>query len=160
MYEPVCAVACRGVLEQLRLSCSVSLDNDFAASDEFETSPDCFASNDAFLIFLALCVESRCESEHRWAIEKFWELDAVGDRTHQPVPKYSFQQALNAMVGKPELPPIPDANETLETPGLVRDAEWNMIHSTMSTMAYVEKNNSRFGYVNTVKYLKALEISN
>jgi hypothetical protein len=142
IYGPACAFACRGVLEPYRLNCSTSHDN----STEFQTSPECLASNDAFLISLAFCIDARCTREHKWTIDKFWEVDAIGDKVNQPSPKYSFQTALGITAAQPQPAVILEETKSLDIPSLVGDQEWKVVYSSMRTMTYVEKQSSTFGY--------------
>jgi len=139
MYEPPCAFACKGVLSECRLNCSAP-SND---GSEFETSADCFASNDAFLQSLAWCTNSHCEGEKGWNIERFWEVDAVGEGMEQPEPKYGYRVALSMIVGEPG--EILGRNVSLGVVGAVIEEEWKEVYSSMRTMAWVETQHSKYG---------------
>jgi hypothetical protein len=117
MHEPYCVFSCKSILAECRLTCS-TLDDD---NPEVETSLECFASDDAFLQSLALCIDSRCGNVNTWDIENFWVIDAVGDKSHQPEPKYSYQEALCTIEAEPTS--VIGENEILEAPGLLGGAE-------------------------------------
>src|SRR5436190_12508800 len=64
-YNPQCAFACQAVLVGCQLNCSVPTDMTVVEGSKvkkvtFITSPECYATDDAFLHSLALCLNSRC----------------------------------------------------------------------------------------------------
>lgn len=106
MYHPTCASACRNVLSSSKLNCSEVMDMsgmegmDMGSSD-FDTSPECFASDDAFLQSLAVCISQRCPGDpfdgpglEVWQIEQWWQKNVAGTMAVQPDPKETYQQAL------------------------------------------------------------------
>ncbi|OQV06948.1 hypothetical protein CLAIMM_11446 [Cladophialophora immunda] len=105
MYFPYCCTACRNVLSGSQLNCSEVMEmEDMGGMDmgggEFMTMPECYATDDAFLQSLALCISQRCPkdpNEHDlegWQIEKWWAMNVVGSAAVQPDPKESYAKAL------------------------------------------------------------------
>lgn len=147
MYEPHCAFACRDVLATRRLACSSAEehhDKRHGGHDSpFETSADCFASDEAFLGSLAWCLHSRCEHEEAATLESFWHADAVGSGAHQPSPEYGYQESLGR-IGKP---PTQTAghDEVLDTVKLVPEEDWQMQYGKLRAAAQNEMQHTRHG---------------
>jgi hypothetical protein len=118
MYQLYCAFACKTVLVECQLNCSTWQSEE---PSNFETSPECFASDDASLQSLAWCVNSRCHNEAAWDIEKFWFIEAVGDGAHQHKPKYSYEEALRTNITTPSR--TIGRNGTLQVTSIVIDEE-------------------------------------
>lgn len=106
MYSPVCCTACRNVLSSSKLNCSEVMNMEGMAGmdmgdSDFATSLECFATDDAFLQSLAVCISERCHQDSRnrgqlkeWQIEEWWQKNVVGNQAQQPDPKETYQQAL------------------------------------------------------------------
>src|ERR1700753_2324525 len=77
MYRPVCTYACRDTIADAELVCGT-----WSVMDGMNmsmASPECYATDDAFLQTLAYCIHTRCpgpkEKERDvplWKIEKWW----------------------------------------------------------------------------------------
>ncbi|KIV83755.1 hypothetical protein PV11_05750 [Exophiala sideris] len=84
MYFPNCCTSCRDVLSASRLHCSDFMDVDGMAgmdmtSSDFTTSAECYATDDAFLQSMAVCISQRCPTDPSrgdlkdWQIEQWWQ---------------------------------------------------------------------------------------
>ena len=95
MYNPLCAFACRDVLSTSMLNCSVPMDtSDMGMDMGSATSPECYATDDAFLQSLAYCISTHCRDAAVWDLERYWSANAPGTERTQPSPKASYQQTL------------------------------------------------------------------
>ena len=65
------------------------------------TSPECYATDHAFLETLAYCMSVHCQDVAVWDLEKYWNLNAAGTQSNQPTPKATYQQTLANMTRKP-----------------------------------------------------------
>ncbi|OAP64954.1 hypothetical protein AYL99_00926 [Fonsecaea erecta] len=114
MYFPYCCTACRNVLSGSKLNCSEATEvedmsgMDMSGDGGFTTMPQCYATDDAFLQSLALCISQRCPQDARehelkdWQIEKWWAMNVVGSAAVQPDPKESYAEALAKVTTVPK----------------------------------------------------------
>ncbi|KIY01865.1 uncharacterized protein Z520_02003 [Fonsecaea multimorphosa CBS 102226] len=69
MYFHYCCTACRNVLSASQLNCSKIAEMegmggmDMSGDGDFTTMPECYATDDAFLQSLALCISQRCPQD-------------------------------------------------------------------------------------------------
>ena len=103
MYFPACCTTCRNVLSFSELKCSEATGTEGMAGmglSDFDTSLDCYATDDAFLQSLALCISQRCPDDPSignlkdWEIEHWWQQNLVGNLAIQPDPKETYGEAL------------------------------------------------------------------
>lgn len=98
-YLPAtCAYACRSTMAMWMLECpdDPSAHADMHAGMMHHASPECFAANDPFLTSLAWCIKTHCADKDLSVsvLERFWEMNVAGRKDDQPLPKYSYQDAL------------------------------------------------------------------
>ncbi|KAL1598964.1 hypothetical protein SLS60_008109 [Paraconiothyrium brasiliense] len=67
-----------------------------------ETSADCYATDDAFLQTMAYCIFQKCEGLQKWELEKYWIDNIPGTSAVQPIPKWTYQEALDKIVSPPD----------------------------------------------------------
>lgn len=159
MYFPTCASACRDILSSSKLNCSEVMDMDGMegmnmGGSDFDTSPECYASDDAFLQSLAVCISQRCPEDpvdgpglKEWEIEKWWMQNVAGRMAVQPDPKETYQQAL-ARVDK--LPTEAIAlGDPLNQTMLIRDEDYQPDWNADVVFEDMEDTHSRYASVYT-----------
>ncbi|KAL5334604.1 hypothetical protein BJX70DRAFT_377733 [Aspergillus crustosus] len=163
MYKPTCAFACKATFSN-PLNCTTPPDHatmhmkrhghsheevDLPMGDGWmvTASPDadCYATNDAFLQTLAYCLHSYCTDIANSTLQKYWEVDAVGRISNQPVPKMSYQDALDAVDGIP--PVLANSSVILYSVGSVTEETFMVEYRTLSTFEELETTHSRYGLV-------------
>ena len=103
------------------------------------TSPDCYASDDAFLTSLAYCFKVNCPNLPLWQLEQYW-ADAASGVPAVP-PKWSYQTALDHVNGTPSAEYT--APDTLNSTMLVP----HMAYHTWSRFMPVLDHNSAKMYI-------------
>ena len=79
MFDPPCAHACRSVVSKSALSCSPPGEvMSHHGHGQVNTPPECFATDDAYLQTMALCLSTYCEDESAAELEFYWSRDLVG----------------------------------------------------------------------------------
>lgn len=126
MYKPNCAYSCRAAISSATLNCSTMMEMDgmdMSMDDMmYETSADCYATDDAFLQTMAYCISTKCKDVPMWQLEEYWQDNIPGTSAVQPVPKQTYQKTLEKISGPP--------NETfasgagLNKTMLVSDDDW------------------------------------
>ena len=126
MYKPNCAFSCRAAISSATLECSTMMEMEGMEMDMedmmYETSPDCYATDDAFLQTMAYCISSKCEDVSKWELEKYWQANIPGSKAVQPVPKWTYQQALEKVTSPPNeaMASGGELNQTM----LVNEDDW------------------------------------
>ncbi|KAL0933681.1 ferric-chelate reductase [Colletotrichum truncatum] len=103
LYDPTCTFACRNVLRKQTLACtpSSSSTNHGTAHNPVSTPPDCFVKDHAFLLTMALCIDTYCPLSDKppmAKLEDYWAAH-LGTGTlgnYKYVPVMSYQEALTA----------------------------------------------------------------
>ncbi|EXJ56262.1 uncharacterized protein A1O5_12718 [Cladophialophora psammophila CBS 110553] len=157
MYFPVCATACRDVLSGSQLNCSEVMEmDDVGGMDmgggDYMTSPDCYATDDAFLQSVAWCIRQRCYVDPKrpddlpvWQVERWW-LDYIPGRLKvQPEPKETYQQALAKVTTPPT--EILVAGEPLNQTMLVSDGDYWPDRNADSIFEVAEVTHERYALV-------------
>jgi hypothetical protein len=62
-----------------------------------ETTPECYATDDAFLQTLAWCMSTHCKDVPVWSLEEYWKMNVAGRMEVQPDPKDTYQETLAKM---------------------------------------------------------------
>ncbi|EFQ33687.1 ferric reductase like transmembrane component [Colletotrichum graminicola] len=157
MYQPLCAYSCRVVLSGSALNCS-TMGNEGGLPMP-RTPAECFATDDAFLTSMALCLQSRCTDLPAWKIEKYWHnteasirnshrrLDEPGVHVvaKPPVPKWTYQQALAQVQGS--VTSILAYGEPLNRTSLVADFQYQLQYETMEMFERMETHHEKYGLV-------------
>ncbi|KAF5515241.1 Ferric/cupric reductase transmembrane component B [Colletotrichum siamense] len=157
MYQPLCAYSCRVVLSGSALNCStMGIEGGLPMP---RTSPECFATDDAFLTSMALCLQSRCTDLPAWKIEKYWHKTEASIRnSHRrldepgvhvvakpPVPKWTYQQALAQVQGN--VTSTLAYGEPLNRTALVPDFQYQLQYDTMEMFERMETHHEKYGLV-------------
>jgi hypothetical protein len=154
MYKPVCAFACRDALATSALNCTEPMDmSDMAGMKmvkrmdmgEAETTPECYASDPAFLSTLAYCMGMRCKDETVWDLEEYWNMNVAGDQVDQPVPKDTYGMTLMAVTTKPNETLV--VGDPLNKTMLVSDDSWTASANGLLAFEGAEVTHSTYGYV-------------
>lgn len=152
MYEPLCAFACRAVLSGCPLTCSKEIPRDEAraltqqhgGSHDVETSLDCYATNDAFLLSMRLCLEHHCNSTSSWQLNRFWGRDVVGDQDPQPPPVLSFLDAEEELkLSSAAHIPYATMGHELNAVHQVTDKDWALAQASLEADVWVERQHNR-----------------
>lgn len=151
IYKPYCAFSCRDTISSATLACStIMMADDMAGMSGMDmdmgmvtTDPECYATDDAFLQTLAVCLDARCAGTiPAWQIEKYWKDNVAGYLSVQPDPKETFQQALAKVNGTPTAVYVEGAlNET----SVVPDEAWEAAYVTNNVFAHQESQQVRYG---------------
>ncbi|KAL9004309.1 MAG: hypothetical protein Q9188_002873 [Gyalolechia gomerana] len=149
MYNPQCAFACRDVLSTSILNCSEPADMSHGMgmemSMESETSPECFATDDAFLSTLAYCITTHCQQVAAWKLEKYWNMNVAGRQPNQPIPKATYQRTLASIDTKPTYSLVVggELNRTM----IVSDEDYQESYNAQSVFEEMERNHETYGIV-------------
>ena len=147
MYKPLCAYACRDVLSSSMLNCSEPMDMSMGMGMEMgsETSPDCYATDEAFLETLAYCMSTHCQDVGVWDLESYWNMNAAGRLQKQPVPKATYQQTVADMSAEPTdtLVVGEDLNRTM----IISDEDYEGSYNAQKVFEEMEDSHSRYGCV-------------
>ena len=148
MYKPLCATACRDPIASTMLMCSEPMDDSDMASMDMgpETSPECYATDVAFLQTIAYCVSKHCEGTSVWEIEKWWNMNVPGRLPVQPVPKETYQRTLDKVSLSPPHRTFTEDDEELMEPSLVDEELWLATWNGDGHFEAGEQRNSRYGY--------------
>ncbi|KAL4881139.1 ferric reductase like transmembrane component-domain-containing protein [Aspergillus karnatakaensis] len=167
MYNPTCAYACEDALTN-PVNCTVTdshdhdhghkrkrMDHGHSGMSEMPmgdgwmvekpASPECRATNDAFLQTLAYCIHTYCTDERISALEEYWELNVAGRATVQPLPKISYQEAVQAITDTP--PMLANSSVILNSVGIVSEAAWMQEFRTLTTFEKVETAHGTYSIV-------------
>jgi hypothetical protein len=151
MYKPECAYTCRAALSAGSLSCTtetMSHDDGMGMMMESETSPECYATDDAFLQSLAYCLSVKCTDTPLWDLEHYWSLNVAGGNLEQPLPKESYQQAL-AKVVTPPTQMMESAGMLMKTM-LVNEDDYLLNFNGQTGFETSEDVHERYGYVKCI----------
>ncbi|KAF7593573.1 hypothetical protein BBP40_011193 [Aspergillus hancockii] len=137
MYQPPCAHACRSSITN-PLNCSMPSDHGMATHWVVEESPsaECYATNDAFLQTLAYCLSLHCQAQANSAIQKYWEMNVAGSTQDQPLPKESYEQALQSITVRPNV--TIHSSTVLESASLVSEELYDLNWHTLSVFEKME----------------------
>lgn len=149
MYKPLCAYTCRDVLSTSMLNCSEHMDMSEGMDMEMDmgsaTSPECYATDDAFLETLAYCMSTHCQNVPVWDLEKYWNMNIAGTQPKQPVPKATYQQTLANMTTEPTdtLVVGEDLNKTM----IVSEEGYQSSYNAQSVFEEMEDHHETYGCV-------------
>ena len=146
MYNPLCAFSCRDVLSSSMLNCSESVSMSSMGIDMgSDTSPDCYATDDAFLESLAYCLSTHCQDVSVWVLEKYWVMNVAGTSINQPMPKATYQQTIANMTTKPTDTLVigEDLNKTM----IVSYEDYEKSYNAQSAFERMEIKHETYGYV-------------
>ncbi|KAL8733938.1 MAG: hypothetical protein Q9181_003389 [Wetmoreana brouardii] len=152
MYNPQCAYACRDVLSTSMLNCSEPMDmsGGMGMMDMgmgAETSPECYATDDAFLSTLAYCMATHCQKVAVWKLERYWNRNVAGTQPNQPIPKATYQQTVANITTKPTDTLV--AGEDLNKTMIVSDEDHQASYNAQSVFEEMERNHETYGCVST-----------
>ncbi|KAL9024063.1 MAG: hypothetical protein Q9196_006789, partial [Gyalolechia fulgens] len=149
MYKPQCAFACRDLLSTSTLSCSeraeMSHGMGMAMSVESETSPECYATDDAFVTTLAYCISTHCQKVAAWKLEQYWNMNVAGRQSNQPIPKATYQRTLATINSKPTDTLV--LGEELNRTMAISDEDYRESYNAQSVFEEIERNHETYGIV-------------
>jgi len=129
MYKPNCAFSCRAVVSGSSLNCSTMMEMEGMGGMDhsdmmMETSPECYATDHAFLQTMAYCIYTKCSGAglQEWELEKYWKDNIPGTAEIQPIPKWTYQQARGNIVSPPTETLV--SGDPLNRTMLVSDDDW------------------------------------
>lgn len=146
MDQPACAYACRDAITN-PLECgdgaSGGSGNSILTQTTDAPSPECYASNEAYLQTLAYCLFQHCSDVPVWRIEKYWKENVAGHEAHQPEPRQSYQQTL-AQIGSAPTSATP-SQDLLKNASLVHDSTYLGLYNAESGFTDSEITHERYG---------------
>ncbi|KAF2104813.1 ferric reductase like transmembrane component [Rhizodiscina lignyota] len=150
MYKPPCCFSCRAVLASSMLNCSASMDMSDGGMDMGGdmNSPECYATDDAFLQSLALCIKQRCigdETLDDWKIEKYWQENVAGTAQVQPDPKETYEAALVKIHGTVTETLV--SGDSLNRTMLVGDSDYQENWNALVAFEDIEDTHERYALV-------------
>jgi hypothetical protein len=151
MYKPLCAYSCRAVIGSSALDCSQvphdmpGMDMGMDMGGEVETSPECYATDDAFLQTLAWCMSEHCKDVPAWQLEKYWVMNVAGTSAIQPDPKVSYQEALAAASKKGAPTQVVATGDALNRTSLVSQADYESNFEAQWAFENAEDTHERYG---------------
>ncbi|SMR55512.1 unnamed protein product [Zymoseptoria tritici ST99CH_1A5] len=128
MYKPSCAFACRDAFVGYMLECStdasphLSKRMSMGSMSGMVTTPECYATDDAFLQSMAYCISTHCSDVPIWRLEKWWATRLTGRGANLPQPKQAYSATL-AHVTTPPNSTIAKGGFLNQT-GLVDEHAW------------------------------------
>ncbi|KAI8801093.1 ferric reductase-like protein transmembrane component 4 [Cladochytrium replicatum] len=147
MYKPACASACRSVIGMATLNCT-TMHHDHSSEGGMMmmsmTSPECYATDDAFLQSLAFCISTRCSELSPATIETYWEKNVAGTEDVQPNPKESYQRALAKVTVTPT---VTFDGKVLNSTQLVAAADYEANWNALTAFEQAEDTHSRYGLI-------------
>lgn len=146
MYQPFCASGCRDSIKKATLNCTPPMVHGAMGGHSMATtSPECYATDDAFLTTLAYCVSQHCNDLPVWKIEKWWKANVAGNQESQPDPKWTYQETLARIITPPVTTYI--AKSALNATNLVSNATWLGNYNGDREFETLEITTEKFGYV-------------
>jgi hypothetical protein len=131
-YNPVCASACTSSTQTAKLSCSKITDS------KTSTPPQCYATNEPYLTTNAYCIQQHCNGQSIELLEFFWRNKITASSGNPPYPKWTYQETLGHIVGKPQGTVV--AKKSLNATSKIPDDTWNKYRNTYAMdMAYQKK---------------------
>ncbi|KAL8822544.1 MAG: hypothetical protein Q9191_006721 [Dirinaria sp. TL-2023a] len=145
MYKPPCAFVCRDVLSTSTLNCSKPMDMSEGMDMGSNTTPECYATDDAFLETLAYCMSMRCQEVAVWDLEKYWNMNVAGSQPNQPIPKATYQQTVAKITTDPTETLV--IGEDLNMTMIVSDQDYKVSHNAHVLFEEMEDNHERYGII-------------
>ncbi|KAG2011153.1 metalloreductase [Coprinopsis cinerea AmutBmut pab1-1] len=159
LYKPVCAHACRRIIQTNKLTCDSKLPGDNSTSHVHRrhshtvlNTKECYLKDAAFLRTLALCIDSGCSRDDVpiSVIEEYWEghvaTGSVGDWSLRPI--MSYRDALDYArqdveeVGRENVP-FTKAGEPLNVTSFIREEDWVIGYNGQKWFEHIERDHGR-----------------
>ncbi|KAF2825086.1 ferric reductase-like protein transmembrane component 4 [Ophiobolus disseminans] len=148
-FDPPCAYACREAISGATLNCSTVEEMPGMEGMDMGgmamTDPECYATDDIFLQTMAWCMQARCKDVPVWRLEKYWRLNVPGLYVGQPVPKETYQQALEKTDGAPTA--VYNETGVLNVTSAVAGELWFAAYNTDVIFGHQESLHARYGVV-------------
>jgi hypothetical protein len=145
MYKPECAYGCRSAIAN-PLDCPGEAEHEHMAGMDHGSatpSPECYANNEPFLTTLAWCMHLYCDGVEVEDLEKYWRLNVAGRQVEQPVPKWTYQEAMQNISSPPT--ESVEATDTLNVTALVAKESWEANALTLANFEKAESTHERYG---------------
>ncbi|KAL8752683.1 MAG: hypothetical protein Q9184_005656, partial [Pyrenodesmia sp. 2 TL-2023] len=145
MYQPLCAYTCRDVISSSMLECSehMHMSEGMHMGMGSSTSPECFATDDAFLGSLAYCISTKCHNAPVWQLEKYWSMNVAGKQPNQPLPKATYQQTLANITATPNDTLF--KGEDLKRTMIISDEDYRGSFNAQGLFEKMEKRHETYG---------------
>ena len=158
-YSLVCGNACHDAIASATLSCTSMDHSGDHAGMSMTTSPDCYASDSAFLTTLALCMNTTCDplTAPTWRREKFWNTEATGDPTIPP--KWDYSRAVEEVQGRPTAEFNSTSTDTLNQTMVVTEETYEIQREFMITFDHLEMLQARYWSVSFLWVLHQLRLT-
>lgn len=143
-YDPVCGFACNNIISGATLACTVADHSHGHSHGSGPTSPDCYASDTAYLTTLAYCLNASCDPHDvpTWRREKFWATRVTGDES--VLPKWDYTTALAKITEPPTVVYNASSPDVLNQTVLVSQASYEMQSKFMVMFDHIEGLQSRY----------------
>ncbi|KAL8691051.1 MAG: hypothetical protein Q9218_003635 [Villophora microphyllina] len=110
-----------------------------------ETSPECYATDDAFLQTLAYCISVHCQDVPVWQLERYWLMNVAGTRPIQPVPKATYERTVANITKEPLATLVLGAD--LDKAVIVSDGDYEASYNAQGIFEKMERNHETYGIV-------------
>ncbi|KAK5722785.1 hypothetical protein LTR15_006018 [Elasticomyces elasticus] len=157
MYDPPCAYGCQGSFGNPLLCSDDGSHSDEMGDMDMKTkvrrmdmsseapSPKCKTTNDIYLQSLAYCISTHCKDIELWKVEQWWQLNVAGRSVVQPVPKYSYHEALDRVVTPPNA--TTPSDEPLTGVSLADEETYLATYNGDHTFELNDAKSARYGIV-------------
>lgn len=153
MYKPNCAVSCRAVISSSALNCSTQSMEGMDGMSMAEmsgmtisTSATCYATDDIFLRTLAYCMSTHCSGTEKvpaWELEQWWLLNIADRIQNPPIPKWTYQQALDKVTTTPNVTLV--SGDPLNQTSLVAETDYTSNFNAQGMFEEMEITHERYG---------------
>lgn len=143
-YDPVCGFACNNAIASAPLSCTSTESSGGHSHMLGPTSPECYASDTAFLTTLAYCMSATCDpiKVPTWQREKFWVTEVTGDPAVEP--KWDYSTTLKEVRERPTVEFNSSSRSTLNQTVLVSKVTYEMQSKFMVMFDHLEALQARY----------------
>jgi len=143
-YDLVCGFACNSIISGATLVCTATEHSHGHSHGSGPTSPDCYATDTAYLTTLAYCMSTHCDplKEPTWRREKFWSMRVTGDES--VLPKWAYTTALAEINAPPTAVYNASSPDVLNQTVLVSQGSYEMQSNFMVMFDHIEGLQSRY----------------
>ncbi|KAL8718847.1 MAG: hypothetical protein Q9225_004073 [Loekoesia sp. 1 TL-2023] len=124
--------------------------------DMGNTSPECYATDDAFLETLAYCISTHCQNVAIWHLEKYWIMNVAGTQLDQPAPKATYQQTLAKITSRPTNTLV--IGEELNQTMIISTGDYEASYNAHGLFEETERNHETYGIILLVTWHVLLSI--
>ncbi|KAF2841328.1 hypothetical protein M501DRAFT_989858 [Patellaria atrata CBS 101060] len=142
-YDPACGFACNNAISSAPLSCT-STEHGHSHHGSGPTSPECYASDSAYLTTLAYCIKSNCDPAKvpTWKREKYWATKVISGAS--VAPKWDYSRALEEIIEEPTVEYNSSSGAVLNETMLVPMASYDMNYKFNVMFDHIEMLQARY----------------